>query len=97
MQIDLLASKRGEVGLVSNAKFNSDVSGVIFDVAEHSLTLEFGESMDSIKLNVPVGDDFMPHLKQSNYIHVCAVERGRVIYAVQAPLMKVSVNEDDFI
>ena len=97
MQIDLLATPRGEIGLVANRNFDSDVSGVIFDVLERSLTLEFGASMDSLKLNVPVGDEFVDTLKHMSYLHVCAVERGRMMYAKQAPLMKVSVEDDDFI
>lgn len=96
MQIDLLATPRGELGLVSNTTFKQEVSGVIFDVGERSLTLEFGATMDSMKLNIPVAEDFVDTLKKSSYVHVCAVERGRMNYALQAPLMKVSTEEDDF-
>lgn len=97
MQIDLLASPRGELGLVSNRTFDSQVSGIIFDVGERSLTLEFGASMDSLRLNIPVSDDFVDTLKATHYLHVCAVEKGRMNYALQAPLMKVSLDEDDFL
>ncbi|HEY8963557.1 MAG TPA: hypothetical protein VIN59_03740 [Alphaproteobacteria bacterium] len=96
MQIDLLVSPQGDVGLVGNHTFDTDVSGVIFDVAERSLTLEFGQSMDSLRMNIPVADDFVDALKASPYIHVIAVEKQRVMQAVLPPLMKVSVNEDDF-
>lgn len=96
MQIDLLATPRGEVGLVSNSSFDSEVSGVIFDVAERSLTLEFGASMDSLRLNVPISEDFVAYLKAAPYLHICAVERGRMTYAAQAPLMKVSVDNEDW-
>lgn len=75
---------------------SNEISGVIFDVGERSLTLEFGATMDSMKLNIPVADDFVDTLKKSSYLHVCAVERGRMSYAIQAPLMKVSTDEDDF-
>lgn len=96
MQIDLLSTSGGEAGLVSNRTYDSQVSGIIFDVGEQSLTLEFGQSMDSLKLNIPVADDFVDTLKSSHYLHVCAVEKGRMTYAAQVPLMKVSVDEDDF-
>lgn len=96
MQIDLLSTGGGELGLVSNRTFDSQVSGIIFDVGEQSLTLEFGASMDSLKLNIPVGDDFVKTMKASRYMHVCAVEKGRMTYAAQAPVMTVSMNEDDF-
>jgi hypothetical protein len=97
MQIDLLSTPAGELGLISNRNFDSQVSGVIFDVAERSLTLEFGAAMDSLRLNVPVGDDFAEHLKRAGFLHICAIERGRLTYAAQVPLVKVSVDEDDFI
>jgi len=97
MQIDLLATPRGEIGIVSNRAFESDVSGVIFDVAERSLTLEFGASMDSLKLNVPVSEEFVDTLRHAPFMHVCAVAAGRMVSAKQAPLVKVSVNEDDFV
>lgn len=97
MQIDLLATRHGEVGLVASGTFSSDVSGVIFDVAERSLTLEFGASMDSLRLNCPVGEDFVPWLKKCDTIHVCCIEKGRMVYAKQATLVKVSMDEDDLV
>jgi hypothetical protein len=97
MQIDLLATKQFELGLVSDTVFHADVSCVIFDVAECSLTLEFGVAMDSLKLNVPVSGDYVQALKAMDYLHVCAIEKGRMAYAKQVPLMKVSVDEDDLL
>lgn len=96
MQIDLLLSPKGEAGLVSNRSFDSAVSGAIFDLGDSSLTLEFGEAMDSLRLNIPVADDFVDDLKRATYLHICAVEKGRMTHAIQVPLMKVSTNEDDF-
>lgn len=96
MQIDLLATTRGELGLVSSGTFKSEVSGIIFDVGERSLTLEFGASMDSMQCNVPVSDEFVATLKSAPYLHVCAIEKGRMAYAAQVPLMKVSNDEDDY-
>lgn len=96
MQIDLLLSPRGEAGLVSSRSFDSPVSGIIFDLGDRSLTLELGETMDSLRLNIPVGDDFVDTLKAATYLHICAVEKQRMTFAAQVPLMKVSTNEDDF-
>jgi hypothetical protein len=95
MQIDLLATPKGEVGLISNRTFDSPVSGVIFDVGERSLTLEFGASMDSLRLNVPVGEDFVPYLKKASFMHICAIEKARMTVAAQVALVKVSMDEDD--
>ncbi|NBX66488.1 MAG: hypothetical protein EBQ96_05775 [Proteobacteria bacterium] len=97
MQIDLLATRSGELGILANGSFSSDVSGVIFDVAERSLTLEFGASMDSLKLNCPVGEDFVPWLKAREFMHICCIEKGRMIYAKQVPVVKVSINDDDLV
>lgn len=83
--------------MVANAAFTSDVSVVIFDVAERSLTLEYGETMDSMKLNVPVGEDFVPWLVASDHMHLCAIEKGRMTYANQIALVKVSMDEDDVV
>lgn len=96
MQIDLLVSKKGEAGLVSTSAFPQDVAGVIYDVQASALTLEFGAAMDSMTLNIPVADDYVPILKSQNFMHICAIERGRMVYAAQVPLMKVSINDDDW-
>lgn len=95
MQIDLLATPGGEVGLVGNHAFDGKVSGVIFDVAERSLTVEYGQSMETLRMNIPVAEDFVDWLKMASFIHVTAVEKERMIQASQAPLMKVSVDDDD--
>lgn len=94
MEIDLLATRKGELGLVCDKTPASDVSCIMFDVAERSLTLEFGESMDSIRLNVPVGDDFVPMLHAAADLHFCAAQDGRMTYARQVPLMTVAGDED---
>ncbi len=96
MQIDLLGTQGGELGLVSSNALNNDVSGVIFDLGEHTLTLEFGKAMDSLRLNIPVGYDFVDPLRQTHYLHICAVEKGRMVYAKQVPLVKVSMEDDYF-
>ncbi|MCB1538474.1 MAG: hypothetical protein H6865_03330 [Rhodospirillales bacterium] len=96
MQIDLLASQGGELGLVANHGFEHDVSVVIFDLSDHSLTLEFGQAMDSLRLNVAVSGEFTEPLRAISYLHVCAVEKGRMVYAKQVPMMKVSTDQDDY-
>lgn len=94
MQIDLLVSGTGEIGLVAASSFEHDVSAVVFDASERSVTLEFASVMDSLKLNIPVADDYIPYLKAAPYIHVGVVEKGRITQAGQVPLILVSVDED---
>lgn len=95
MQIDLLRARSGEVGLLGNSEFDAPVAGVIFDVQQRSLTLEFGETADSILMNVPVGEEFVQTLKKEPVVHICIVVKGRIVQASQAPLVKVSIDEDD--
>ena len=96
MQIDLIGTPDGVIGLMGNHSFETPVSGVIFDVAERSLTLEFGKSMETLRMNIPVGEDFVDHLKTSSSIHIAAVERERMVQASQVMLVKVSVEDEDF-
>jgi|GEM_PF-1120724 len=96
MQIDLLGTPDGVVGLMGNHAFETPVSGVIFDVAERALTLEFGQSMETLRMNIPVGENFVEQLKTSPSIHIAAVERERMVQASQVLLMKVSVEDEDF-
>ncbi len=94
MQIDLLVSGSGEIGLVAASAFEHDVTAVVFDASEHSITLEFAAVMDSLKLNIPVADDYTAYLKVAPYIHIGVVEKGRITQAGQVPLILVSVDEE---
>lgn len=96
MDIDLLINKMNEVGLVASDKFDSTVSAAIFDHIERTITLEFGETMDSMELNVVVGDEFIPYLRQTGYLHLIALEKKKIVEARQIPLMHVNdFDEED--
>jgi len=62
MDIDLLISKTEDVGLVATGKFDDAVTAAIFDHDTQCLSLEFGETMDTLVLNVPVAEDLIPYL-----------------------------------
>jgi hypothetical protein len=95
MQIDLLVTPKGEVGLLCDKAFDSEPSGVIYDAAEQSLSLEFSETYDSMALNIPLSEEFAGFILANRQIHFGIMEGGRVIKAGQLPLMHVNVVEDD--
>ena len=95
MDIDLLINKMNEVGLVASGQFDSTVSAAIFDHIDRTITLEFGETMDSMPLNIIVGDDFVPYLRQTGYLHLIALEKKKIIEARQIPLMHVNDFDDE--
>lgn len=94
MQIDLLLTAKGDVGLVADKAFDTDPSGVIYDALEQSLSLEFAQTFDSITLNVPVSGEFSEFLLHARAVHYGVVDRGRVVKALQLPLMHLNVIWD---
>jgi hypothetical protein len=90
MDIDLLLNKNKDIGLVSTGKFEARVSGAIFDHATHSLSLEFGETMDTLDLNVPVGDDLIDYLSNRNHIFLIGTDKKHIYEAYRIPLMHVN-------
>lgn len=96
MQIDLLISSKNEVGILSDTEFETDPSGVIFDGLEHSLTLEFSQTYDSMEMNVPLSDEVVDIITSVSFIHVGVMSRGRILKAAQLPLMHVNVREEEY-
>ena len=96
MQIDLLISSKGEIGILSDTEFETDPSGVIFDGLEHSLTLEFAQSYDSMEMNVPLSDEIVDMITSVSFIHVAIMSKGRILKAEQLPLMHVNVRDEAY-
>lgn len=90
MNIDLLISKTDDVGIVSTGKFESKVTAAIFDHDTRSISLEFGETMDTMVLNVPVGEDIVPYLTQRNHMFVIGTDKKHIHEAFRIPLMHVN-------
>ena len=95
MDIDLLINKNNDVGLVATGKFESPVSGIIFDHETQSLSLEFGETMDSMALNVPVADEIIPYLTQKNYLFLIGTDKRLIHEAYRVPLMHINDFADE--
>lgn len=95
MDIDLLINKNKDVGLVATGKFDSPVSGAIFDHQTHTLSLEFGETMDTLDLNVPVADDFVVILGNKNHLFLIGTDKRHIHEAYRVPLMHVNDYRGD--
>ena len=90
MNIDLLLSKQHDLGLVFTGKFESTVTAAIFDHETHYISLEFGETMDSMVLNVPVSDDFINYMVQKPYLYMIGTDKTHIHEAYRIPLMHVN-------
>lgn len=95
MQIDLLVTHKGEMGLLADAPFSSEPSGIIYDGIERSLTLEFAESFESLPLNVPLSDELANLIIRLDALHIGVIEHGRIASAGQLPLMLVNVSDEE--
>jgi hypothetical protein len=89
VDIDLLVTNEGDIGLVSDGNFAHPVAGILFDVQTHMMTLEFAD-MDSLDLNIPVGDDYIPSLIYAMALQVGIVEHGQVEDSRQVPLLLIN-------
>ena len=89
MDIDLLLTPEGDTGLVSDASFGSPVAGAMFDVQTRMFTLEFAD-LDSLDLNIPVDDDYLPALLYAAGVQIGVIENGQVEDSWQVPLMLIN-------
>ena len=90
MNIDLLINKTQDIGIVTTSKFESRITAAIFDHETHQISLEFGETMDSMTMNVPVDNEFIPYLMQRSQMFVIGTDRELIHEAYQIPLMHVN-------
>jgi hypothetical protein len=90
MDIDLLISKTQDVGIVTNGKFESAVTAAILDHETYMLSLEFGKTMDSMDMNIPVSHDFVPYLTNTSHLFVIGTDRAHIHEAYRIPLMHVN-------
>ena len=90
MDIDLLINKTNDVGLVTTGKFDSTVTAAIFDHEALQISLEFGETMDSMYLNIPVSEDFVSYLTQKSHLFMIGTDKVHIHEAYKIPLMHVN-------
>lgn len=90
MNIDLLINKTHDVGIVTTSKFESPVTAAIFDHQTHEISLEFGATMDSLSLNIPVAYDLVPYLIQRGSLFFIGTDKELIHEAYQIPLMHIN-------
>lgn len=92
MRIDLLVSKRNELGLLSDTKFDSPISAVIFDEEKFTVFLEFGETMDSIECNIPISFDFLEAFEEAEEILIGVTNNKMITDAKAVPFGMVTMH-----
>ncbi len=90
MNIDLLISKTQDVGLVTTGKFPSTVTAAIVDHETQEISLEFGETMDSMALNIPVAEDILPYLNNRNGLYIIGTDKVHIHEAYRVPIMHLN-------
>ncbi len=88
MNIDLLLTKKGAAGFIANAAFPRKIAGVLFEPEAATLGMEFVD-MDSLELNIPVGENLAPLLSNVHFLYIAAYVGGQVAQAYQVPFMIV--------
>ncbi|MBU0800527.1 MAG: hypothetical protein KKA05_05925 [Alphaproteobacteria bacterium] len=86
MNIDLLLSQSGQMGLVSDRAFDSPVAGVMFDGLTGTISLEFGDA-EPLDLNIPVEQEFGARLELMLDIYVGTIEEGRITESRRVPIV----------
>ncbi len=86
MNIDLLVTQKGEVGLLCSKNLIGRASATILDPSNGMLVVEFA-TMDSMGLNIPIESEFFDLLDNSPFLHVGSVVDGKIGQAYQVPLM----------
>ena len=93
MNIDLLISKNNDVGIVSTGKFESQITAVIFDHGTREISLEFGQTMDSLPLNIPVAEELVDYLDGRSFLYFIGTDKTHIHEAYKIPLMHLN-NQD---
>lgn len=86
MNIDLLISQPGQMGLVADQAFASPVAGVMFDAQTGLIVLELTNA-DSLDLNIPVQQDFCQRLEKLLDVYVGAIEDGVITDSRRVPVV----------
>lgn len=90
MNIDLLVSKNHDIGLVTTGKFESAVTAVMLDHETNEISLEFGETMNSMPLNIPVADDIMAYMNNRNSLFIIGTDKTHIHEAYRVPIMHIN-------
>jgi len=86
MNIDLLMTKKGEIGLLCDGALPSNVAGIIYDRQTQQLTFEFMD-VDPLDLNIAIDHVYGERLYYMADIPVGTVSRGQINETTRVPLV----------
>jgi len=94
--MDLLASTK-DIGILCDAPFPQRIACAIFDRAEHALSFEFGDAMDSLRCNVTIDDMMADRLAGARTLMIGVVKKGKLASVEQVRLitLDVAAHDDD--
>lgn len=87
MQVDLLKTAKGQLGILANGAFDDVVSGISFEEDTQHLILEMGEAMDSVMMNISVSYDFWPDVLKTRSVPMGVFQKGRLTHAAVLPMI----------
>lgn len=96
MNIDLLLTSNGEVGLVCDEAAGSPIAGVMFDSDTGLMSLEYTE-IDPLDLNIAVDDSYIETLYYATSIQIGTIIDGEIRDNRQVPILLLndpSANSD---
>lgn len=94
MNIDFLISKTQDVGIVTTGKFPSKVTAVMYDHETMEMSLEFGETMDSMSLNIPLAEEYKSYLNNRSGLYIIGTDKVHIHEAYRAPIVHLNQNKD---
>lgn len=87
MQVDLLRTKKGMLGILADGPFEETISGVSFEEETQTVILEMAEAMDSVQLNIPVSFDFWQDVLNTRTVYIGVVQLGMLSQAGVVPMI----------
>ncbi len=85
MNIDLLITKAGDIGLVGDRKLSGTVAGVFYDAETRQVSLEYTD-MAMMELNIPVEDDISQRLESVFFVQIGVITNGTIQENRNVPL-----------
>lgn len=88
MNIDLLLTRDGQAGLLSDTPFEQTIAVVLFDPGGGELSLEF-KDMNTLQFNIGVEEGFARALTEVTRIHMGVIVAGQITDSALLPLVVV--------
>lgn len=86
INIDLLLTENGDIGLILDRSLADYITGVMYDATSYEFMLESAESVP-LTLNIPVEVDYNAYVAENAVVHIAVLASGRVEDAQRVPLV----------